>query len=224
LKPILSNLTDVGISPSAVSVIDTTKLINSTTASSSNLIQLLTFPDYSARVVPDRQEASHAHQIVWDPTGKFLLIPDLGADLIRIYRMDDSSKFHEMTSLTVVPGTGPRHVAWWSLDSKNASNGSPLFLLVNGELSGIVSVYRATYLEEKSGLTFTLVSQARAIGESTTTQYFPAEIAVSVSYAANSLRNVQLISLAGQSIRDGFQPTRQLLQSHSQRQWGRNSV
>jgi 6-phosphogluconolactonase (cycloisomerase 2 family) len=179
-------------SPSALSVIDTTKLANGAKSSSDSLIQLVKFPDYTAKVVPDRQEASHAHQVVWDPTTRFLLIPDLGADLIRIFSVDDSSNLHEMTSLTVVPGTGPRHVAWWSPDPKNTSNGAPLFLLVNGELSGIVSVYRATYLERQSGLTFTLVSQTRALGESTTTQYFPAEIAVSVSNISTSSRLVQL--------------------------------
>jgi len=36
-------------------------------------------------------EAPHPHHVFTDPTGDFLLVPDLGADLIRINRIDRST-------------------------------------------------------------------------------------------------------------------------------------
>ena len=119
--------------------------------------------------------------MLWDLTNQFLLIPDLGADLVRIYGMDESARLFEMTALNVPPGTGPRHATWWSPTPSEATNGGPLFLLVDGELSGLVLMYRATYTEKTKALMFTLVSQTNALGRDISPkQSLPAEITVSV--------------------------------------------
>jgi hypothetical protein len=39
-----------------------------------------------------RQEASHAHMILPDPSGKFALSPDLGLDCVFVYRLDHSTR------------------------------------------------------------------------------------------------------------------------------------
>lgn len=49
---------------------------------------------------PSRQDSSHPHQVRIDPTGQFALIPDLGADLVRVYRVDQGS-------CTIVPVAMP---------------------------------------------------------------------------------------------------------------------
>src|SRR5688572_14670016 len=62
-----------------------------------------------------RQKAPHAHCIVTDPSNRFVLAADLGADRVFVYRLDLERK-----SLTRVeggdaimrPGAGPRHIAF----------------------------------------------------------------------------------------------------------------
>src|SRR3989440_6618803 len=63
----------------------------------------------------DRQEASHAHCIVLDPTNQFAYSCDLGADKIMIFRFDArSGKLLAGTPpwMQVKPGSGPRHLAF----------------------------------------------------------------------------------------------------------------
>jgi 6-phosphogluconolactonase (cycloisomerase 2 family) len=68
----------------------------------------------SAKGPNPRQNAPHPHQTVVDPTGNFLLVPDLGADLIRIYSIDSSSgKLTSCGNFVEAGGTGPRHAAFW---------------------------------------------------------------------------------------------------------------
>ncbi len=62
----------------------------------------------------ERQEAPHAHCTIPDPSNRFALAADLGADRVFVYRLDLEGK-----SLTHVeggdavmrPGAGPRHIA-----------------------------------------------------------------------------------------------------------------
>lgn len=65
----------------------------------------------------DRQEASHAHCIVLDPTNQFAYSCDLGADKIMIFRFDArSGKLLAGLPpwMQVKPGSGPRHLAFHS--------------------------------------------------------------------------------------------------------------
>jgi len=62
---------------------------------------------------PKRQESSHPHQVLIDPTGSFLTVPGLGADVVRIYRIDQ--KGCTVVPMSVPPGIGteagkPGHV------------------------------------------------------------------------------------------------------------------
>jgi 6-phosphogluconolactonase (cycloisomerase 2 family) len=59
---------------------------------------------------PDRQEAAHPHQVVLD--GGRAYVPDLGADLIRVYRCEEgsASRLVREHELGVPAGTGPRHL------------------------------------------------------------------------------------------------------------------
>ena len=77
----------------------------------------------SAQVVPhtgrgpnaERQEAPHAHCIVADPSNRFALSADLGADRVFVYRLDldgKSLRHVEGGDAVMRPGAGPRHVAF----------------------------------------------------------------------------------------------------------------
>ena len=62
----------------------------------------------------DRQEAAHAHCIVADPTNRFALSADLGADRVFVYRLDleaRSLRHVEGGDAVMRPGAGPRHIA-----------------------------------------------------------------------------------------------------------------
>jgi 6-phosphogluconolactonase (cycloisomerase 2 family) len=57
----------------------------------------------------DRQDASHAHQVV--SVGESILVPDLGADAIHIVRIDAEGNLSPAAdSVSLPPGSGPRHL------------------------------------------------------------------------------------------------------------------
>ncbi|MEV5974168.1 lactonase family protein [Streptomyces sp. NPDC051921] len=61
----------------------------------------------------DRQAGPHAHQVLPDPGGRWILAVDLGADCVTIAALDPVTgalRPHGTTALR--PGTGPRHLAF----------------------------------------------------------------------------------------------------------------
>ena len=89
---------------------------------------------------PNRRQASaHAHSAVIDPSGRYVLVPDLGADRVFIYRYDPAT--HALLGdassgpapFVAPAGSGPRHIAF-------ASDGTLAYLLT--ELSAEVMVLR----------------------------------------------------------------------------------
>ena len=65
--------------------------------------------------VADRQSEPHAHCIMADPSNRFALSADLGADRVFVYRLDpdDKSLRHVDGGDAVMrPGAGPRHIAF----------------------------------------------------------------------------------------------------------------
>jgi 6-phosphogluconolactonase (cycloisomerase 2 family) len=90
-----------------------------------------------------RQTAPHPHSVITDPTGKYLLAPDLGADLVRIFSIDAASG--ELTACTpgqAGAGDGPRHGTWWA--PKAGSTDGQMLYTVN-ELGNSVSAWKVTY-------------------------------------------------------------------------------
>ena len=75
---------------------------------------------------------------ITDPTGRFILVADLGMDQVLVYRLDTNAGkliAHEFPVISAPAGTGPRHMAFHP-------NGR-WFYVVN-ELSSSVSVYAYT--------------------------------------------------------------------------------
>ncbi|KAK4179209.1 Lactonase, 7-bladed beta-propeller-domain-containing protein [Triangularia setosa] len=93
-------------------------------------------------VTPDNrtgQEQSRPHQGVLDPTGNFIVFPDLGWDLLRIYKVDKSSlQLTSKTAHELDRGTGPRHGIFLKTDSKT-------FFYVASELANTILGFGVTY-------------------------------------------------------------------------------
>ncbi|MET9819749.1 MULTISPECIES: lactonase family protein [unclassified Streptomyces] len=63
--------------------------------------------------VTGRQETSHAHQVLVDPAGRFVLATDLGADAVFTYRLDTRTGSLERVAVNRLrAGSGPRHLAF----------------------------------------------------------------------------------------------------------------
>ncbi|WP_406099153.1 lactonase family protein [Streptomyces sp. NBC_01013] len=63
--------------------------------------------------VAGRQEGPHAHQVLPDPSGNWVLGVDLGTDSVRIYALDpDTGELRPHGGTALRPGTGPRHLAF----------------------------------------------------------------------------------------------------------------
>lgn len=133
--------------------------------------------------IPSRQNGSFSHHVILDPSRQFILVPDLGADLIRVFSFhpDTVAPLTELEPLKTDPGAGPRHGVFWQAPGRKKDKG--LFLLFNGELSQKVYSYRVTYNDV--GLTWVKVGEVTALGElgeSLDANQAPtSEIAVSVS-------------------------------------------
>ncbi|HEX3379905.1 MAG TPA: lactonase family protein [Paraburkholderia sp.] len=89
---------------------------------------------------PNRRQASaHAHGIAIDPSGRYALVADLGADRVFVYRFDRATHALSQDDATraatfVAPaGSGPRHLEF-------SANGQFVYLLT--ELSAQVMVFR----------------------------------------------------------------------------------
>jgi 6-phosphogluconolactonase (cycloisomerase 2 family) len=61
------------------------------------------------------QIGSHPHQVVFDPSGRYLMVPDKGLDRVFVFRFDETSGRLTPTrqgSVQARPGAGPRHGAF----------------------------------------------------------------------------------------------------------------
>lgn len=82
-----------------------------------------------------RQDGPHAHQIRFDPNGRFVLANDLGLDRTFVYRFDaENGKLipNDPPYATAQPGSGPRHLAF---------HPSSRYLYVLNEIGATVNVF-----------------------------------------------------------------------------------
>ncbi|MFJ4966645.1 lactonase family protein [Streptomyces sp. NPDC088729] len=62
---------------------------------------------------PDRQAGPHAHQVLADPSGRWVLGVDLGTDSVRVLALDPlTGELRAHGESVLRPGTGPRHLAF----------------------------------------------------------------------------------------------------------------
>jgi 6-phosphogluconolactonase len=116
----------------------------------------------------ERQAGPHAHETVWSPDNRFLYVPDLGLDQIRIYKFDSAAgtlSVADPAFAKLTPGHGPRHIAI-SSDGK--------FAYVLNELQPVVTVF-----SRDTGMGALTQSQELSIVQSGYTgENAPAEIAI----------------------------------------------
>ena len=75
------------------------------------------------------QQSSHPHEVVFDPSGRFVLVPDKGLDRVFIFRFENGRLTPtEQGSVKARPGAGPRHLAFhprlpiaWVLDELDST-------------------------------------------------------------------------------------------------------
>jgi 6-phosphogluconolactonase len=80
-----------------------------------------------------RQKGPHPHGITFNATGDTILVPDLGADRIFIYRVElATAKLTTGEPAVLPPGSGPRHAAFGNGDR---------FIYVINELTYTLSVF-----------------------------------------------------------------------------------
>ncbi len=94
------------------------------------------------------QTASHPHEAVLDPTGRYFLVNDLGTDTILV--IDGKNDSFEVTEhvRVPVPGAGPRHGAFYPpiWDNKNKTDPSrAIYYLVAAETKSLLMLYEARY-------------------------------------------------------------------------------
>ena len=125
----------------------------------------------------ERQEAPHEHHAVLDPTQKYILVPDLGADLIRVFKTQSgSTAVTALEPVKAVPGSGPRHGGF-------AVQGDKTFFYTLNELSNTITGYTVVYDGDKAPV-FTRIFDISDHGEggSVPAGTKAAELVVSVSH------------------------------------------
>ena len=83
-----------------------------------------------------RQASSHPHNAVFDPSGRFIAVPDLGFDRVFVFRLDAASGKltpNDPPFVATRAGAGPRHIAFHPK--------MPLAYVIN-ELGSSVATYR----------------------------------------------------------------------------------
>jgi len=83
-----------------------------------------------------RQTSSHPHEAVFDPSGRFIAVPDLGFDRVFVFRLDAASGKltpNDPPFVATRAGAGPRHIAFHPT--------MPLAYVIN-ELDSSVTTYR----------------------------------------------------------------------------------
>ncbi|MPY64861.1 lactonase family protein [Streptomyces spongiae] len=102
-----------------------------------------------------RQEGSHAHQILVDPAGRFVLATDLGADAVFTYRLDPRAGTLERTAVNRLrAGSGPRHLAFapdgervFSADELSSTLTCHRYDAATGTLTAVATVPATTALD-----------------------------------------------------------------------------
>ena len=93
-----------------------------------------------------QQDASHPHQVLLDPTGSFILVPDLGADIIRVNAIENASgKLKTCPEIPFKAGSGPRHGVFWTGEDKET------MLYTVSELGGNLTAFSVDYDQGKEG-------------------------------------------------------------------------
>ncbi|KAJ5976925.1 hypothetical protein N7501_000267 [Penicillium viridicatum] len=97
--------------------------------------------------IKPQQDSPHPHQVILDPTGDFILVPDLGADQVRVYAIDQNSgHLNVCPRLKYTAGSGPRHGLFWKSNPSDSRHAPVTMLYTVSELSGHFNAFVVSYL------------------------------------------------------------------------------
>ncbi|KAL8812229.1 MAG: hypothetical protein Q9223_007343 [Gallowayella weberi] len=129
----------------------------------------------------ERQAKPHPHQVIIDPTNQYMVVPDLGADLLRVFYIDPQTlRLSERSSIAVKAGSGPRH-GIFHCGSRIADQKGGIFYYLLNEIASTVVGFTVTYRPSNGGVALTQFQEARAYGNATgsvASGNAPAEIAI----------------------------------------------
>jgi 6-phosphogluconolactonase len=115
--------------------------------------QVIKYADSS--IIKARQNQSHIHSAVFSPDHRYLFLPDLGADKIRIYRFNQSQDKPlaevQIPFVKTLAGSGPRHFTFhpngkFAYCIEEISGTIDAFQYANGKLNNIQRV--ATHTDQ----------------------------------------------------------------------------
>ena len=117
-----------------------------------------------------RQAAPHPHQVLVDPERKYLVIPDLGSDLIRVFYINPTSlQVSERASIIVAPGSGPRHGAFMHMHDKEGHHDVKYYLV--SELANTLTSYAVTYQPNNGGLAMKPITSMKTYGNNSASAF-----------------------------------------------------
>jgi 6-phosphogluconolactonase (cycloisomerase 2 family) len=158
-------------------------------------VQTISFDNSQHGPNKDRQNSSHPHQAIVDPTGNYILMPDLGLDRVHVFFWDTgTSKLKQLTDLVAPSGCGPRHAVFWNPSDPlgAACDACTTHFYLVCELNQQVLSYSVAY-SPGGYLDFTMFDSMLTTGPYYQDKPFstPAEIVISVSsFCPTSLYNV----------------------------------
>ena len=130
---------------------------------------------------PSRQKQQHPHACTLDPTGRILVVPDLGTDELRILEVDGDGKLSPREAIKLQPGSGPRHVLF---DRRSEVS---IVLYVMEELSNSISTFSVDYSATPPAFTrlqcsISLLPSAPSARQSDFSHWHSAELAVTPNH------------------------------------------
>lgn len=92
-----------------------------------------------------QQNTPHPHDVILDPTGRYILVCDLGSDVVRVYAIDqETGKLTPCPSIERPAGSGPRHGVFWAPTSRIHGSADTM-LYIDSELGKTVTAFSVSY-------------------------------------------------------------------------------
>lgn len=92
--------------------------------------------------VVGRQDSPHPHESLLDPTGDFIVVPDLGTDSLLVI---DTKQFEIQNRVNVTPaGNGPRHGSFFPLGTDDQAT----HFFLASEIASLVKVFELDYTKD----------------------------------------------------------------------------
>jgi 6-phosphogluconolactonase (cycloisomerase 2 family) len=122
------------------------------------LVANLTAGKEGSSINKERQAAPHIHQVILDPTGKFIVAPNLGSDRVHVFSThNESFPLTSRPDVHLEPGSGPRHGVF-------QKSGNHTFFHVVSELANKITTFNVTYDERSYNMSMVQIGQVSTFG------------------------------------------------------------